>query len=269
MIKKIFLILFFIIMMLPIYFMVIGSFQDTHGVMKMPPQLIPTNSTLYNYQTIFKLDFIRWLGNSIIVTISTVILSVFISSCGGYVFAFYKFRFKKVLWSCLLIGLMVPRISFIIPLYVVIKKLGLSGTLAATILPIVFSPIGLYLARNYFETVPISLLESARLDGASEFLVLHKIVLPISKPIIAVLAVFASIGALQDYIWQALVLQIPERQTLLVGLMRFAMLRGGEQGVNPIGRTLTVGTILLLPLLIIFILANKYFIDSIGGAIKE
>ena len=139
MIKKLLLILFFILMLLPIYFMIIGSFQDTYGVMKMPPQLLPNKITFYNYETIFKLDFLRWLYNSIIVTISTVVLSVFISSCGGYVFAFYKLKYKSLLWSMLLVGLMIPRISFIIPLFVVIKKLGLSGTLLATILPIVFS----------------------------------------------------------------------------------------------------------------------------------
>ena len=271
MIKKMGLIIIFIFMLLPIYFMVTGSFQDMQGVMRMPPQLIPTAVTLNNYQRIFALDSIEaWVFNSVIGTACTALLSVFISSCGGYVFAFYSFKYKSIMWKALLLGLMVPRISFIIPLYVVIKKIGLSGTLAATILPIVFSPVGLYLARTYFETVPKSLLESARLDGASEFMILRFIVAPISKPILAVLAVFASINYLQDYIWQALVLQISERQTLLVALMRFANTRGGgELSVQPVSRLLSVGVILLIPLVLIFIFANKYFIDGVGGAVKE
>jgi ABC-type glycerol-3-phosphate transport system permease component len=128
----------------------------------------------------------------------------------------------------------------------------------------------LYLARTYFETIPQSLLESARIDGATEFQVLGKIVFPISIPIITALSIFASVGALQDYIWQALVLQDPNKQTLLVGLMRYSMERGGgDLALNPIGRGLAVGTVLLLPLLVIFLLANRYFVSSIGGAVKE
>jgi len=269
MIKRIFLCLFYIALLFPVYFMFVGSLQDSKGVMQMPPNLLPTNTTLGNYNNIAKLNVSRWTINSIFVTIATVLGSVFISCTGGYAFAFFKFKFKNVIWALLLLGIMIPRISIIIPVYVIIKKLHLSGTLTATILPILFSPVGLYLARSYFETIPLSLLESARIDGATEFQVLSKIVFPISIPIITALSIFASVGVLQDYIWQALVLQDPNKQTLLVGLMRYSMERGGELGINPIGRGLTVGVVLLVPLLIIFLLANKYFVSSIGGACKE
>lgn len=271
MIKKTILILFFIILMLPVYFMIIGSLQDIHGVMKMPPRLIPSNMILDNYLKLFSWNVRIWLFNSILVCTGTVILSVFLSCSGGYVFSFYRFKYKKIIWSSLLVGMMIPRISMIIPLYVIMRKLGLSGTLYAVVFPIVFSPVGLYLARNYFSTIPISLLESARLDGANEFQILYKIVMPVSKPIIVALSVFASIGVLQDYIWQMLVLQDQEKQTLLVGLMRQVMIRGGgaDTNVNPIGRTLAVGVVLLLPLLVIFLVANKYFVSSLSGAMKE
>lgn len=270
MIKKIFLILLFIILLLPVYFMFTGSFQDIKGVMKMPPQLIPNKMTLFNYIKIFQLPWIIWLKNTILVTTVISFLSVFVSISSGYVFSFYRFRFKKILFSILLFGIMIPRIALIIPTYVILNKIHLSGSLLAVILPMIFSPVGFYLAKNYFDTIPISLLESARLDGANEFQIMVKIVSPLSLPIISALLVFSSIGSLQDFLWQALVLQIENRQTLLVGLMRFSMIRGaGDMSLNPIGRSLAVGVILLIPLLIIFIVANKYFISSMDGAIKE
>jgi len=270
MIKKIILVFVFILLLLPVYFMLVGSLQDINGVMKMPPDLFPKTVTAYNYISMLKWDIATWTMNTIIVFIGTVVLSVFVSCSGAYVFAFYRFKYKKFFWALFLIGIMIPRISLLIPLYVIMRKLGISGSLLAVVLPTVLSPVGLYLARNYFETVPISLLESARLDGANEFIILRKIVMPVSIPIVTALAVFSGIGALQDYLWQSLVLQSEQNQTLLVGLLKSVMQRGGgDLNINPIGRSLAVGMVLLLPLLLIFILANKYFVESIGGAVKE
>jgi len=205
-----------------------------------------------------------------IVVVSTILISVTLSVSAGYVFSVYKFKFKKQLWLLYLAQMMIPKISLLIPLYVIMKHLHLSGKQLAVILPAALSPMGIYLAKNYFDSIPKSIIESARIDGASEFQILRFIVAPISKPIIAALSLFAGIGSLQDYLWQMLVLQKPERQTLLVGLMRKAAERGTtEMGVNPIGRSFAAGILLLFPLLLIFLAANKYFVESLGGAIKE
>jgi ABC-type glycerol-3-phosphate transport system permease component len=270
MIKKIVLVLIFIILVFPVYFMLIGSFQDIGRLLKMPPSLLPYSITLNNYILIFKWPIFRWIINTLLVVSATVLISVLLSSLTGYAFAFYKYKYKKLIWNMLLIGIMIPRISLIIPTYIIIKKLGIQGSLLGVILPTVLAPFSLYLARNYFETIPFSLLESARLDGANELQIIYKIIVPMSKPIITALALFASIASLQDYIWQMLVLQNEGRQTLLVGLVRNVMQRGGgDLNINPLGRGFAVGIILLIPLLIIFLVANKYFTQSLGGAIKE
>lgn len=269
MIKKIFLILVFMFMFLPIYFMLLGSFQTAITAVKMPPDLWVNEITFIHYIKIFSLNISVWLVNSIVVMVGIVFLSVFVSCSGGYVFSFYSFKFKEIIWPFFLVGMMIPRISILIPTFVIIRKLGLSGSLLAIILPVVFSPLGLFLARNYFDGIPKSLLESARLDGASEIGILTKIVMPISLPLVSLLSVFAGIYALQDYIWQALVLQVSNKQTMIVGLIRYTMLRGGAEGVNNVGRGMAVGIVLLVPLLIIFIFANKYFVNNISGAIKE
>lgn len=269
---KTFLVIIFILLFIPLYWMIVGSFQNLQGVMVMPPKLIPSHPILDNYIYLLKDDFFILAKNTLVVVIGTVILSAFVSLSAGYAFAAFNFKLKKIIWMLFLSALMIPRISLIIPLFTIIKKLGIQGTLAAVILPIVFSPLGIYLARNYFESIPRSILESARIDGANEWQILWKIVTPVSKPIVSALSLFAGVGALQDYIWQMLVLQNPLKQTLLVGIMRKVMLRGIEDGginVNPVGRSFAAAIILLFPLLIIFIAANKYFINSLGGAIKE
>jgi ABC-type glycerol-3-phosphate transport system permease component len=210
-----------------------------------------------------------WAINSFIMVASTIILSVGVSSSAGYVFAFYTFPGKRILWVAFLFGVMVPRISFLIPQYVVLSRLGLSGEMLGVILSYVFVPTSIYLARNYFETVPKSLLESARMDGASEFRILTRIVMPLSKPILAALTTFASIGALGDYIWQMLVLQDVEKQTLMVGMIRGIMHHDGEFMINPIGRSFAAAVVLFIPVFTIFLIANRYYTGALGGAIKE
>jgi len=269
--NKAVLVIIFILLMLPLYFMLIGSFQDIYGVMAMPPNLLPRNIVLDNYMYLLKDKAITWLMNTVAVVMSSVILSILLSSMSGYVFAIYDFKFKNTLWSILLVQMMIPRIALLIPLFVIMKDMHLSGTLTATVLPIVMSPSGMYLARNYFESIPKSIIESARIDGASEWQILGKIVLPVSKPIISALGLFSGIFALQDYLWQMLVLIDENKQTLLVGLMKLSMKRGGESsfGVNPIGRGFATGILLLLPLVILFVIGNKYFVEGLQGAIKE
>jgi len=250
--------------------MLLGSLQDIHGVMHMPPRLIPSNPNLDNYIYLLKGNSLLWLKNTLIVVLGTIVLSVFLSLSAGYSFSVFTFKLKKYMWLAYLFGMMIPRISLLIPLYVIVKELGLSGSIPAVIFPVVFTPMGIYLAKNYFDSIPKSILESARMDGASEWQILYHIVAPISKPIISALSLFSGIGALQDYVWQMLVLQKEERQTLLVGLMRTAMLRSGtDTYINPVGRSFAVGILLFLPLLIIFLVANRYFVESLGGAIKE
>ena len=268
--SKFILVLVFALLLAPLYFMLIGSFQDIHGVMAMPPRLIPLNPTLANYQRILAWNLSGWFKNTLFVVVLTVLISVSISASAGYAFAFYKFPLKKTLWTLFLAGIMIPRISLLIPHYIVVRKLGIQGTLWAALLPTCFSPLGLYLARTYFETVPKSLLESARLDGCNEIQVLFHVVAPVSKPIITALSLFAALGSLQDYVWQSLVLINPARQTLLVGMIKSVMMRGGEmENVNPLGRSFAVGIALLFPLLVVFLAANKYFVSNLAGAVKE
>lgn len=260
-----------IILLAPLWFMAVGSLQDIHGVLLMPPRPWPSSPTLDNYAWAFSKPVATWAMNTLVVTASVAVLSVVASCTAGYAFAFFSFPGKRLLWMLLLAGIMVPRISLIIPLFVTMQRLGLTGTRLGVILSTSLSPVGLYLARTYFETVPHSVIESARMDGANEVQVLARIVAPISRPIVTCLALFAAVGTLQDFLWQMLQLQRTGRQTLIVGLMRAVMAMGGsaDMQVNPLGHKFAVSMILLAPLVAIFFGASRYFTASLSGAVKE
>lgn len=258
------------LLLLPLWFLFVGAFQDVYGIFIMPPRFFPRAPTLANFQWVFSLPILGWFRNTLIVTLTSVVLAVIVSVSGAFAFAFYKFPFKSFLWPLALAGIMVPRMSMIIPLFVVFRKLGLSGTLLAAILPTIYMPMGLYIARAYFQSIPVSMLESARIDGANEIQILAHIVAPVSRPIVTAIALFAGIMSMGDYLWQLLQLQRSDTHTMLIGLMRAVMLRGGgDLSVNPVGRSLAVAVVLLVPLLLIFLVANKYFTSALGGALKE
>jgi multiple sugar transport system permease protein len=254
----------------PIWFLFNGSMLRSAKILFMPPKLFPTDPNLESYAWAFGLHGVpTWALNSLIVVVLTATASMVVSIMAGWAFSAYKFHGKQALWVILLSGLMIPRIALVIPLFVVTHKIGVSGTLASVILPCIFSPLGMFLARHFFDTIPRSLIESARMDGAHEMQILRHIVAPVSKPIITALTLFAAIGALQDWVWQALQLQRAEVVTLLVGWTRAIMSRSvGGNDVNPLGHAMAAGVLLFIPLLLLFVVANKYFTGSLEGAEK-
>lgn len=270
--SKVILVLLAIIMLLPLWFLATGSLTDIEGVMAMPPRLLPARPSFDNYVHFLRLPLGRWALNSVVVAIGSALASVMVSCAAGYSFAFFKFPLKKVLWVLLLSGIMIPQLSLMIPRFVVMRKLGLLSTLHGLILSQMMAPVGIYLARMYFATVPKSILDSARIDGAKEGQILMRIVAPISRPIITCLALFAGTGALGNYVWQLLVLQREEQYTLLLGLLHWISADQAAQVnfmLNPLGRKFAASMMLIIPLLLIFIATSKYFTQSLSGAIKE
>ena len=260
------------VMLLPVWFLATGSLTDMAGIMTMPPRLLPLNPSFANFAFFLKLPIGLWSINTAIIMLGTALVSVTVSCSAGYAFAFFKFPGKKWLWLLLLAGIMIPRMSVTIPAFVVMRKLGLLSTYHGLILSRALSPMGMYLARTYFETVPGSLLDAARIDGASEFQILGRVVVPISRPIVTCLALFAGSGALGDYVWQSLVIRRDGMRTLLIGLLNSVSAHNAgdiELMLNPLGRKFAASMILLIPLLTLFAVASRYFTTSLSGAIKE
>ncbi len=255
------------VFLFPVWLMLTNSFTPARAFLRMPPRLIPYTFTLKNYEQALSLRYLpRWIINSLIIMVVIIVFGVFANGGAGYVFAFAKFKFKNTIFIALLLPIFVSKYTVLISQFIVVGKLNLPGLLAVLSMSI-FWPTGIYLFRNYFLSIPTSLVESARLDGAKEWTILVRIVLPICKPILGAAIVFLGMGALGDYIWQMLNLQLVETRTFLVGLMLSAL---DVYAIKNIGYELAVGTLLFLPYLLIFSFSSRYFLEGLtGGALKE
>lgn len=266
-------VLIIVLLLLPIYMMFAGSLMDIRGVLRMPPALWPREPSLGNYRLLFSNTPIgRWCINTLVISATLVVVSTVSSAMAGYAFATQD-KVKWLYWM-FLVSLMIPRQMLVIPMYVLMRLLGLSGTGMAAILPAFFFPVGIFLFRNYVETMPDGMMDSARIDGAGDLQMLAHIIVPLATPVVAVLGVSKFIEGLTDYLWQMLVLQDPMRQTVVVGLVTRIMARGSTAtftaNVNPIGIQMAAGVVLFLPLLAIFAVFQKSFIDGImNGGLRE
>ena len=269
--KKLLLLSIIIILLFPLYWMFTGSLQDIRGIMKLPPSLFPADPKVDNYLFLFEnTQFFRWSINTVIITAVTVFLSVLVSMLAGTAFSVYVFTGKHIMFWLMISTIMISRYSLLISTFVAMKTFHLSGTWGAVIFPLVFTPIGILIAKNYIDTIPRDYYDSARMEGAGELRIFTRIVLPLCKPVLAALCLFKAVEVLGDYIWQGLVLQKSGKMTLIVGLIQTIMTRGGDPlfNINPIGRQLAVGVILFIPLFVIFMFTSRFYIQGISGGIK-
>ena len=255
--------------MFPLWLMVSNSFTATRAFLRMPPQLVPTELTLTHYEAILRLPHLtKWAGNSLLVMALIVTGGVLINGAAGYVVAFAAGRAWTAVFWLMMAPIFVSRWVLIISQFVIVRKLGLHG-LPAVVLMATYWPMGIFLFRNYFRTIPTSLLEIARMDGAHEWTIFSRVVLPVCKPVVGAAIVFLGMAAMGDYAWQMLNLQPVEQQTALVGLI------GSSTDVRTvtaqnIGYDLAVGSLLFLPYVVLFAFSSRYFISGLAlGAAKE
>ena len=250
------------LLLFPLYLMVVHSFTPATVVMKFPPDLLPFDFTTFNYEYMAALPFFwRWVVNLGWITVATVALAVVVNCAAGYAFAYGKFPGKAVLFWLMMAPMFVTRFVLIISQYVLFGKLGLRGYLAVVIIQL-FSSMQIFLARNYFSAIPLSMAESARMDGASEWTILMRIILPISKSLVGATVAFLGMSVMGDFIWQMLQLVDPAKKTLIVGLVQSTQ-RAGFGGSGNLGYNLAVGTVLIIPYMIIFAASSRYFISGV------
>lgn len=266
------LVAFCLVLLAPMYLMLSSSFQPIKAFMRTPPLLYPATFTLDNYHRIIQLPLIgRWVFNTLIVVAVTVVAGAVVNGLAGYVFVFAHFKGKSALFWVMMAPMFVTRYALVVPQFVVVHALHLQN-LAAVVSMSLLWPVGIYLIRNYFQSIPVSLLESARIDGAGEWTIFRRIVMPLSKPVLACSVIFLGINALQDFMWQMLLLQAPKSKTLIVGLISSLYVAASgtyERAVKNIGFDMAVGVALLIPMVLLFIFANRYFIESLTGGVKE
>jgi ABC-type glycerol-3-phosphate transport system permease component len=255
-----------LIALVPFLYVISTSLKDTVSLFKYPPEWIPAEPTLVNFQSLLQeYPFIRWTMNSFIVASAVTAVKVVIDSMAGYAFAKMGFPGKDALFLVVLMTLMVPFAATLIPLFIIVRDLHLTNTYLGLILPALASPIGIFMMRQFIETLPSDLENAARLDGCSEFQIFRRVILPLVRPGLVVLGVFTFMTQWTSYLWPLVIGTKEEMFTLTVGVQSLRSLFTVNWGVLSAGAVLS-----MLPLVLVFLFLQRYFIaGSIAGALKE
>jgi multiple sugar transport system permease protein len=260
-----------IVMIGPFYWSVATSFKPPADIFASPPKWIPHPWTLQNYRDVFTLlPFGRYLFNSVVVTAAIVGLNIVFDTMAAYAFAKLRFPGRNFLFFFLLLTLMVPFQVNLIPLYRIMVELhkinphlGVN-TYSGIVLPGMIQVFGIFLMRQFLQSIPDEVLESARVDGASELQIIRKIVLPLAAPGMATLAIFTFLGAWNDFLWPLIVIDRDSLRTLTVGLALLQQKNTINWGDTMAGTALLAG-----PMIVVFLLLQRRFIEGLtAGAVK-
>jgi multiple sugar transport system permease protein len=249
-----------VIMLLPFAWMLSTSLKIPAETFVYPPIWIPSKIAWDNYsRTVTAMPFGRFYLNSLIVTISVTVLQILTSSLAAFAFARLRFRGRDVLFLLYLVTLMIPFQVTMIPNFIVVRTLGWYDTYQALILPPAFSAFSTFLLRQYFRGIPHDLDEAARIDGASSIRIWWSVILPLSGPVLAALAIFVSLNTWNDFLWPLIVTNSQEMRTLPVGLSAFQ----GQYKTD--WNLLMAGSVIaMLPILIVYIIGQRWFIRGIA-----
>lgn len=244
----------------PFIWMISTSFKSSESVFTFPPQWIPKHPTIEQYQTLFReVNFLQFFKNSVIVAFGITLFSLFLNSLGGFAFAKHKFPGREKIFALLLATMMVPGQITMIPVFLMLKTVGLINSYWGLIIPAGASAFGIFLMRQFITTIPTDLIESARIDGCSEFRIYWTIILPLCKPVIAALGIFTFMGSWNAFLWPLIVMIKENMYTLPVAL---ANLSG--QHATKFGLLMAGAVVVVIPVLIVFIVAQRYVIKGVA-----
>ena len=260
------LIIWAILTFVPLLWMISSSFKDSAAITQVPPQLIPTHPTLDAYKRVFEVGgFGRWFLNSVIVSTILTITNVIFASLAGYAFAKLRFPGRNTIFWILLVSMMIPSQVTLIPLYIlVVNTFQIADTYIALIVPTLVTTANVFLARQFMQSLPSTLIDAARIDACSEPMIFWKVILPMAKPGLAVLGIFTFVANWNSFFWPFLVTNSNSMRTLQVGLTSFRYQYTADYGAMMAGAVLTA-----IPMFIIFLALQKYFLRGITiGAVK-
>lgn len=244
----------------PFVWMLSTSLKGTKDIFRYPPQLIPKEPTLDNYIELFKtINIARPFLNTVITAISITALSLLVCSMAGYAFAKFQFFGKDALFMGILGTLMIPGQITMIPVFLLLKKLGLLNTYAGLILPGIASAFGIFFMRQFMVTLPDELLEAARIDGAKEFFIYSRIVLPLCKPVLATLGIMNFTGSWNNFLWPLIISTDESMYTLPVAIANLAGQHATQYGLQMAG-----SVVVIMPIIIFFMFAQQWFMEGIA-----
>lgn len=251
---------FALIMIFPVLWLFSGAFKLPIRVFTYPPQLIPRPFTFQNIVAVFRMPtpFLVYFWNSVFVAGIHVVAACIISSMMGYALAKYSFPLKRLAFSLVLVGMLVPLQVIIIPLFLTARDVGLINNRMALVIPFVAHPLGAFLFRQYMLGVPDSIIESARIDGASEFRIYWQVFSPMVGPAFAAFAVVDFVEAWNGFAWPLVVLSSQRKFTLPIWLNALVQ----DQYTHNLGVLFAAATLTVLPAVIVFILMQKRFVHG-------
>jgi alpha-1,4-digalacturonate transport system permease protein len=248
-------------MFFPIYWMGVTAIRPKSQTFSRDIQLLPTDFTLSNFTEPWKsLPFTQWYINSFAIAIIAVVITVFINLLAGYTFAKLRFPGRNILFFMILGTLMIPIQVIIVPEFFIVAKLGWVNTYWSVIVPRAAEAFGIFMVRQFMLSIPDELIEAARIDGAGEFTIFRRIILPLSGPVIAVLAIFTFMWRWNDFAWPIVVLQQRTALTIQLGLN---LLRG--EYTTEWTYIMAMALVSVLPMLLVFALFQRYFVQGIAG----
>ena len=254
-----------LISLFPMIWMISASLMPTGEASTYPPHLVPTRVTFEHYEALFtRLNLGRYLLNSALIAFVVTALSIIVNSMAGYAFAKLRFRGRDRLFQLLSAGLVLPVQVAMLPLFLLMKRLGLINTYWGVIIPGLASIFGIFLIRKYAKAIPDDMLDAARVDGASELRIYRSVVLPGIVPILATLAIWTFLATWNDFMWPLIVLSDESHYTLPVALASLVGEHVQDTELMMAGSVLTI-----IPVLLVFLFLQRYYIQGVmAGSVK-
>lgn len=250
----------------PLVWMVSASLMPTGEASTVPPSFLPKEVTFTHYTRLFTgLNLARYLFNSAFLALCVTGISLLVNSMAGYAFAKYRFRGRDSLFRLLILSMVIPSQVTMLPLFLMLNKMGFINSYIGVIIPGIASIFGIFLIRQYALSVPDSLIEAARIDGATDFRIYRSLILPLCKPVIITLGIFTFMGTWNDFLWPLIVMTDDSMYTLPVAIANLSLEHVQDTELMMAGSVITV-----LPVLVVFMVLQKHYIGGIlAGGIKE
>ena len=255
------------IILFPFWQLIVSSMMETNQIISYPPKFWPENGSFANYTEIMTMQdgvYLRWMFNSILIAVVNTIMVLLVASMAGYAFAKKNFPGKKILFTIVIATQIIPNVTTLIPLFLIISKLGWVNSYKALIFPGVANAFGVYMMTQFMKDIPDSLLEAAVIDGSSQYGVFFRIVMPITVPQLSLLAIFNFTSQWGSLTWPLITVNETAMKTLPLGIASMKDLTG-----TLTGDIMAASLISFIPLLIVFIFASDKFIEGMTlGAVK-
>jgi multiple sugar transport system permease protein len=249
-------------MLIPFIWMLSASIKSDREVFQMNPfVLIPENPKWSNYSEIWtRIPFLKFVENTVFLTIVVTFLQLLTSSFAAYSFAKLDFKHKNTLFFAYIATIAMPWQVYMVPQFLMMRKMGLNDKLLAIICLQAFSAFGVFMMKQFYEDIPDELCEAARIDGMSEYKIYLKIMIPLSKPALSTLTIFTFVNTWNDYLGPLIYLKTESKKTIQLGLKMFISQYSSDYGLIMAGSVLS-----LIPVLIVFLCLQKYFVEGVAS----